>query len=206
MKKKVSNQKIIAIKLKEIQNLYKSVLNLDKVKREHLIMDMLLIFSKTINDKRYTALNNSIERLKNKYQDNDFPQDHTLLEILRNENPDFEEIPLDIFEQSMFIYKTINLITENTFDKIEQLTANKSDLFAIKNLRNLVNNTFVNNPNFKASEGNSTPYHKRHPDDFIRSSKLSEEFLDNNFNSWIEYFEETEGDVNDSNKQAMASF
>ena len=170
-----------------VKNIYRNGLELEWEKKERYVLEFL----KGITEKNELFhVSEACEKVLLRFPEGSYPHDTTLMQetISLVRIPYKRLIPVDSFDMEMIWFKMVNALIKEQFDKIYAFPLDRKDKVLIDSLWKGVHCTFVDNPNLKGA----FPYHKKYPNDFIRSKKQSLEFLDEDFNGYMAYFKDEE--------------
>lgn len=178
----------IAKVLEDIKGIYRSAIEIGYEQQERLVLEIIIEYVKIVDKEGDTlsCIQEVCEIVLNEYPKGKFPHDSTLIEEAKSRLslPYKRVFPEDNFSKDMMTNKLYNAVIEDRFKQIKDLPANESDRYILKKLWTAVNNSLIENPNFKGE----VPYYKRHPLDYSHSKKLTLELLDKDFDSYISYF------------------
>ncbi|HHT7008536.1 TPA: hypothetical protein ACTZ3A_001075 [Bacillus cereus] len=185
---KVEDDELIIEVLKEVKVLYTKVLNMKISDIEVFILKYISLLCKSKPE--LVELKEVCDRLINQYPEGYVYIDESLLDKAK-ESVKFEYrsfFPSGCFDAEMVVFYLYNSHIKLKFDKIRDLDVKKVDRFILDKLERHIQNTLVDNPNFKGDN----PYYKRHYRELDRSKKISLKCLDSDFDAYIEYFSEEE--------------
>lgn len=173
--------------LKQIMELYHKAMEMSIEDKERLILKHMIVVVEKSNED-LSCIKKACERVLNHWQEGFYPHDSTLIdEVLKLVDFPYTLLfPRDDFDKDMVVYRLINSVIQSKIENLRQLNLDKLDQSMIEQLWRSVNNTLVNNPNFKGK----IPYYKRNYTDYCNAKKLWLELLDRDFEEYIEYFQE----------------
>jgi hypothetical protein len=180
--------KLISEALRQVMKMYRKALDMKWKDRERLI----LVYFKGMGEKHeeLSPFKQACESVLDRWKEGSHPHDSTLIEEVSKivKSPYNQLLPKDDFDEDMLVYKWIDLVIADLFNKIRSFGLDKRESSIVDRLWSSVHNTLVENPNFKGS----SPYYKRSNNrtDYDRAKVLWLELMDHDFNSYIEYFEE----------------
>ncbi|WP_242248865.1 hypothetical protein [Bacillus cereus group sp. BfR-BA-01328] len=185
---KVEDDKLIVEVLKEVKALYTKVLNMKISEIEVLILKYISLLCKSNSE--LLELKEVCDSLVNQYPEGYVYVDESLLDKAKeNVKPEFIRFfPSGRFEAEMVVFYLYNSHVKKQFDEIRDLDVKRVDRFILDKLERHIQNTLVDDPNFKGDN----PYYKRHYRELDRSKKISLKCLDSDFDAYIEYFSEEE--------------
>jgi hypothetical protein len=178
------DQKIVEV-LEKTMKLYRLAIEMDYEEQQRLILKYLRIVGSI--HKELVCVKEACDMVLEKYPKG-MPHDSTLIqEAMKLVKQPYRQIfPQTSFDEEMIIYKIYDLEIKELFDSIPINELEREEQVILKNLWRSVHNTLVENPNFKGEN----PYYKRNYHEMERAKKLWLELLDNDFNAFIEYFQE----------------
>ncbi|WP_242306241.1 hypothetical protein [Bacillus cereus group sp. BfR-BA-01317] len=185
---KVEDDKLIVEVLKEVKELYTIVLKKKISDIEVFILKYISLLCKSKPE--LLELKEVCDSLVERYPEGCVYIDESLFDKAKESlKPEFRSFfPSGCFEAEMVVFYMYNAYIKDAFDEIRDLDIKKVDRFILDKLERHTKNTLVDDPNFKGDN----PYYKRHYNELSWSKKLSLEFLDGDFNAYIEYFAEEE--------------
>jgi len=183
----VENSRAIVETLTKVKSIYHKVLEMSREGKERIYIQLLSCMAEKCEEMKIREIcEDLLERPMGNinYFDGD-----SLLGIFEEilESNGFTSFmylfPFNLFNINMIVFRLGNDCIQDKFKKIEDMPENDFDRFVIGDLIRHINNTLVDNYNFKGED----PYYKKNP---IKDSdiKLWLEFLDKDFDNYIDYF------------------
>lgn len=179
------DQKIVSV-LQQVMALYRCVLEMKYEEQQRCILQYILNVSN--KHKELTPLKEVCEKVLQDYPEG-MPHDSTLiLEAKQLAGYPYSSVfPNHVFDEDMLLYKMFDVRIKSLFDTIPQEGMDRPEQLILERLWHVIHNTLVKNPNFKGSN----PYYKRNYHEMGRAKKLWLELLDDDYKSYICYFQET---------------
>ncbi|AFV21775.1 MULTISPECIES: hypothetical protein [Bacillus] len=184
----VKDDKLIVEVLKEVKELYTIVLSRKISDIEVFILKYISLLCKSKPE--LLELKEVCDSLVKRYPEGCVYIDESLFDKARESvKPEFRSyFPSGYFEAEMVVFYIYNTYIKQAFDEIRSLDIKRVDRFILDKLERHIQNTLVDDPNFKGDN----PYYKRHYRELDRSKKISLKCLDSDFDAYIEYFSEEE--------------
>ena len=178
--------KIIRENLEKVKVLYRNAIDLEGIKKERFILNAFIIIGELSKD--LEVLVEPINKILEKFKEDE--SDINLIKKVKDLlEPQYKDLlPSDDFAKDMIVFKFTNQLINITFGEIYEMELNKSDKNIIDRLKRIVYNMLVDNPNFKGSN----PYYKREYNHYRLAQRTWLEFLDADFNAYIDYFTDEE--------------
>ncbi|WCK57394.1 hypothetical protein PP175_25340 (plasmid) [Aneurinibacillus sp. Ricciae_BoGa-3] len=185
METAMEKDKTIANTLKKVMNMYQNTLNMGLEDQERLILTYFQLTGEKHED--LAPLKEACMQVLNQWKTG-MPHDSTLIDEVKKylKPPFIRVLPKDRFDRDMLVYKLSDALIKDVFAGLKTLELDKQDKHILAGLWHCVHNTLVANPNFKGENS----YYKRNYSEYWRAKELSLELLDNDFVSYIAYFEE----------------
>lgn len=188
--------KIIVTTLETVKETYKKTLNLSWEARERFILEAMRILSEP--NRSLDPLVEAINTVLSKYPKERCPYNSSLIaevnKLLKG-TPFYKQLPKETFNQLMMVYGWTGKICLDLLDKAREQIVYTRDIYIIDRLKYSMRRTFLDHPNINITDEN--PYYKRNVDEYLRSRKLTEEFWDKEYDTWISYFKEEPTEIYD---------
>lgn len=174
--------------MEETKKLYRKAIEMDNEKKERFILQY--IQGITEKHPELNCIHKVCKGVLERYPDR-MPKDNTLLEeAMSTLNPPYLSIfPQTSFDEDILVYKVVDVLIKEIYDSIPRHDFDRHERFIIEKLWNGVHKMLVDNPNFKGAN----PYYKRHYFNMVQSKKTWLKILDEDFNTYIDYFKEEVG-------------
>lgn len=175
----------VAQRLSKIQKMIQNLMETSAFRQERIILEYIgALCSKK---EALTPVKDACEQTLERYQTEVNYYETSLVDeaIALLENPYKKALPATWFEKDILFYKLGYAVIEEEFKPFESMGLERRYQLIVDNLKRIVFNSFVNDPNFKGEN----PYYKRHYYDFERSKKVTRELIDQEFSNFIAFFE-----------------
>lgn len=188
--KKLNNEIIESLKRVKILSTHLLSMDYEECDRMTLVTLKILIKRNINKDKYSINLYKNIKSLLKEYPKGNYPNDYTLIELLKNKSIDKIDLPMDYFSQLILLFEIYYNIMENDLVKLCEKIPYRTELMYLNSIRNILKGIFIRNPNFKASENNNIPYYKRNINELFKSNEISLQYLCNEIDSYMNFLEE----------------